>query len=379
MGRMQDAHEHDDGRGDTRWLPVERQDAERAARPAMMDADTAWDGVHTAGTSPYDAPAAGGTAVPAPAPLAAAAPSAAPAAPAQAAVLEPAPGEPGLMDLLARHRLATAAVLLLLAVISAWPLRATFSSPDTYAPIIQTLDEKKGTVLALSAASAGLSAGISAIPGDAGTPVAEKLMDLSADFMIVLAAIYLETYLLTMFGFTSFALLFPAAFLLMALAVGTWGRLRSSASLVRLAGKALLFGIVLVVAVPASVMVTQAIEDTYQTSVNATIEAAEKAADGATDAADAAEEEADDGGLWGFIQSLPEKVASGVTSALDGAKNMVNDFIEALAVLIVTSCVIPLLVLVLLFWAAKLVLGVNIEAPMRALRPRSLPGKKRRA
>ena len=165
----------------------------------------------------------------------------------------------------------------------------------------------------------------------------------------------------------------------MALAVGTWGRLRSSASLVRLAGKALLFGIVLVVAVPASVMVTQAIEDTYQTSVNATIEAAEKAADGATDAADAAEEEADDGGLWGFIQSLPEKVASGVTSALDGAKNMVNDFIEALAVLIVTSCVIPLLVLVLLFWAAKLVLGVNIEAPMRALRPRSLPGKKRRA
>lgn len=377
MGRIQDTYEHGDGREDARRRSAEQEGAPSGTVPAMTGAEAGGANARAADAVAHDAPAAATTVAQAPAPLAAAAPAA--VASTQAAVLEPASEAPGLMDLLARHRVVTAAVLLVLAVISAWPLRATFSNPETYAPIIQTLDEKKGTVLALSAASAGLSAGISAIPGDAGTPVAEKLMDLSADFMIVLAAIYLETYLLTMFGFTSFALLFPAAFLLMAFAVGTWGRLRSSAALVRLAGKALLFGIVLVVAVPASVMVTQAIEDTYQTSVNATIEAAEKAADGASDAADAAEEESDDGGLWGFIQSLPEKVTSGVTSALDGAKNMVNDFIEALAVLIVTSCVIPLLVLVLLFWAAKLVLGVNVEAPMRALRPRSLAGKKRRA
>ena len=51
-------------------------------------------------------------------------------------------------------------------------------------------------------------------------------------------------------------------------------------------------------------------------------------------------------------------------------ENTLNRFIEAIAVMLVTSCVIPILVLLFFVWLVKLVLGVNITLPQI--------GKKRR-
>ena len=44
-------------------------------------------------------------------------------------------------------------------------------------------------------------------------------------------------------------------------------------------------------------------------------------------------------------------------------ENTLNRFIEAIAVMLVTSCVIPILVLLFFVWLVKLVLGVNITLP----------------
>ena len=62
---------------------------------------------------------------------------------------------------------------------------------------IQSLDDKKTTALELTAAATAASAAITLIPGDAGTPIADKLADLSSYFLIVVCAIYLEKYLVT--------------------------------------------------------------------------------------------------------------------------------------------------------------------------------------
>ncbi len=51
---------------------------------------------------------------------------------------------------------------------------------------------KKTTALELTAAATAASAAITLIPGDAGTPIADKLADLSSYFLIVVCAIYLE-------------------------------------------------------------------------------------------------------------------------------------------------------------------------------------------
>lgn len=275
-----------------------------------------------------------------------------------------------LMDYVVRYKWIAVAVLLVLTLVSAIPLRGVFMSPETYSPTIATLDEKKDTVLALTAASAGTSAAISALPGDAGSPIAEKLMDLSADFMIVLAAIYLEKYLLTTFGFVAFAILFPAACLMFIGSILTYGRLSSSGMLARMARKVTLLGIVLIITVPSSVMLTNQIEATFDDSINQTVAQAEDVMEEAEGS-----EEKEDEGLLGLFGSLTETVGDGLSAVTGGAKDMLNHFIESLAVMLVTSCVIPILVLLFFLWAANLILGINVEAPMRAVRPRTFRGK----
>ena len=86
----------------------------------------------------------------------------------------------------AKAKAIVTAVCILLALVSAFPLANHFSSPDTYAGLIASLDEKAGNVAALTATSTAASVVVTMIPGDVGTPVAEKLVDISADFGIVL-------------------------------------------------------------------------------------------------------------------------------------------------------------------------------------------------
>lgn len=281
-------------------------------------------------------------------------------------------------------RAIAVAVLAVALLISAIPLANVFSSPETYSGIIASLDEKETTVLTLTASSAGLSAAVSAIPGDAGTPIAEKLVDLSADFMVVLAAIYLEKFLLTIFGLAAFRILFPAGCLLAIAAILLRRKLPASSGLARLATKFALLGVVLVITVPASVLVSDNIEGIYQESIDQTVASAQGMAEEAqeSEAADAAQSEDEqegEGGILGFfndigeaVSDIPDAVSTGLSDVASGAQNMINDFIESLAIMIVTSCVIPLLVLIFFLWMAKLILGVNIEAPMRALAPRTM-------
>ena len=84
---------------------------------------------------------------------------------------------------------------------------------------IQSLDDKKTTALELTAAATAASAAITLIPGDAGTPIADKLADLSSYFLIVVCAIYLEKYLVTITGLAAFKLLIPIGCILLSLLV----------------------------------------------------------------------------------------------------------------------------------------------------------------
>ena len=89
-------------------------------------------------------------------------------------------------------KLAAAALLLALALVSFFPIAQKMSQPQTFSHAIESLDKKQETVLELTAASTAASAAITLLPGDAATPIAEKLADLSGYFLIVLCAIFLE-------------------------------------------------------------------------------------------------------------------------------------------------------------------------------------------
>lgn len=168
-------------------------------------------------------------------------------------------------------RPAWALLPLIVAAISFFVVAKYTSSTEFNARIIASLDEKKTTVMELTAASTAASAAITLIPGDVGTPIADKLADLSGYFLIVLCAIYLEKYLVTIMGYAAFKILIPVACLFFSAYI-----LFHREGCRVLAQKFLLFGLAVYLVIPASVKVSDMIEATYASSIESTLENAKQ-------------------------------------------------------------------------------------------------------
>ena len=111
--------------------------------------------------------------------------------------------------------------------------------------------------------------------------------------------------------------------------------------------------------IPVSLQLSHMIETTYQDSIDATIESARETTSAVESAAE--DEAAEDEGFWaGLISSITEGIGNVTAGITDKVGGMVNDFMEALAVMLVTSCVIPILVLLSFVWLAKALLALDI-------------------
>lgn len=297
-----------------------------------------------------------------------------------------------------KQKCITAAVLLLVAILSITVVGKYASAPETHQKTIASLDEKKQTVMELTAASTVTSALITLLPGDTATPIAEKMADVSGYLLVVLCAIYLEKYLVTITGYVAFTYLIP-------IACGLWifNLIFANATLRKLATKLVVFGLAISFVVPASVKISDLIGDTYQAQIEATIEdarntqnilensgvadddddtnATETPGIGTTEVpgtvtGNVQEKESNNSGSvsnifdWAkdaisgakdSVTNVVENVTVSTEELVQKVENSLNHFIEAVAVMIITSCVIPMLVLLLFFWMVKIVLDVDLS------------------
>lgn len=256
---------------------------------------------------------------------------------------------------------------ILIAALSFFYLAGILSSPETYSGILRSIDDKVQTVLKLTASSTAASAGITAIPGDAGTPIAEKLADFSEYGILILCVLYAEKYLLSILGSGVFKFIIPIACVLYPL-----GFFRDLEGIKPILKKIAIVSLALYFVIPLSVHISDRIYDTYQASIDTTITAAEDLAEDATLAGSTAEDQNAIQRIWGYL-------SESASSFAERGAEILNRFIESLAVMIVTSCVIPLLVLFFSLWIINQVFGFSIPAPSRhpRLRPH-LPGPHRR-
>ena len=255
---------------------------------------------------------------------------------------------------------------ILIAALSFFFLAGILSSPETYSGIIRSIDDKVETVLKLTASSTAASAGITAIPGDAGTPIAEKLADFSEYGILILCVLYAEKYLLSILGSGVFKFIIPIACMLYPL-----GFFRDLEGIKPILKKIAIVSLALYFVIPLSVHISDRIYETYQASIDNTISAAEDLAEDAVIAGSSAEDQ-------NAIQRIWSALSESASSLAERGAEILNRFIESLAVMIVTSCVIPILVLLFSLWIINQVFGFSIPAPSRRprLRPH-LPGPHR--
>ena len=258
-----------------------------------------------------------------------------------------------------RRAIAILLVIVLIASVLFGLLAA--SKVDMYQGTIERLDESRNTVTKLMASATAASALLTLIPGDVATPIAEKLADVAGDFIIVLCAIYAEKFMLTILGALAFVILIPAGCLAKLAALfkrnGSWGSIGT---------KLIAVGIAVALLVPVSAWVSGTIRDNYGPAIDQTIQAAQEISDEVQEEADAYEGDSssEKSGNWflNLFNSAEEKL-NGVTEKF---QQLLNNTMEALAVLIVTTCIIPILVLLAFFWLVKTAMNVdmNLRLPM---------------
>ena len=245
-----------------------------------------------------------------------------------------------------------AALLLMAGVVSFFFLADIASTPETHTGTIASIDEKTDTVLKLTATSTLASAAVSAIPGDTATPIANKLADFTEYFLLILCVLYSEKYLLTIIGAGAFKILIPLACLLMIA-----GMFWNPRVLKRLAVKFAIIGLAFYLVIPMSIRVSDMIYNAYRESIDTTISSAEALSDQTAALADAAEDK-------NVINSILSRISETADSLTDKAANILNRFVETLAVMIVTSCIIPILVLIFFLWLIKLLTGIDLSGSL---------------
>ncbi len=254
-----------------------------------------------------------------------------------------------IMKKIDKTKLVLVVASLVMMILSMTVLSKVTSDPENHKKTIEALDEKKTDVLKLAASTAAASTAIAAIPGDATTPVANELADLTSYFLIILMVIFLEKYLVTLTGYAAFFIIIPVACILFVVGVCLNGRILKA-----LAVKTAVFGLVIFMVIPLSMNISAKIEETYESTMETTVKEAQ-------DITDEINNNTDSEG--NFFDKFASKLKDGVSGLMEKGEELLNHFIEVVAVMMVTSCLIPIVVLMFMIWLVRILFGVQINVP----------------
>lgn len=257
-------------------------------------------------------------------------------------------------------RIGFVLILAVTIILSCTLIGTKMTDPATYSHTIDVLDQNRTTVLGLSAASAVASAAISTLPTDICTPLAEQLSEFTTWFLLILSVVFLEKYLLTIFGFAVCYILIPVG--CGALLINCFFPRRFLQSL---GPKLIALSAALLLVIPTSVWACEQVNEIYRASIEITVESANAVSDSLTG-------EMSDGENTTVIdeaKTILDSLSGSVAGVIDQFRNILNRFIEATAVMIVTNCIIPILVILVFAWIVKTLFSVPIILPANLTKP----------
>lgn len=236
--------------------------------------------------------------------------------------------------------------LILAALISITIISPILTNPAFHAQTLAVIQENKTEAMSLSGLVTLASVAVSTIPN--ATSLASELDDLTMPLMLVVCVLYFEQFLLTALEYLAFTILVPGGLALLVAYVHLERR-----SFFDVACKLLLIALVCALLVPMSAGLTKMIEDTFSESINATFSQVYKIGEAFSSMVGQEEGNA----VMNFINGL----TAGIASIFDLAKDMLGLFIDAVAILIITSCVIPILTALLFLWCIKSIINGRLE------------------
>lgn len=273
---------------------------------------------------------------------------------------------------------------LLIAVLSFGYLSNVASSPEFHKETIMSLESKQENVLKLSAITVTTATTASLILGDRASSISSKLLDLTGYFLVILFAIMLEKYLVTIMGLVSFKVIIPIACILFSVFTIIDRKTMRKISL-----KLIVFAVAAFLIIPLSINVANTIENMYEeANIIRVVEESEKIENeikessvntdnsSINDNVDVEKETQATNGIIDSVKGIFADAKENITNGISGVVNSViksanesidkltkhlNKMIETIAVMLITTCAIPILMIIVFLWLIKVLFRTDFN------------------
>ena len=216
-----------------------------------------------------------------------------------------------------------------------------------------SLEESRKTIMEFSGATIATSLAMSALPDDFASPLAGTLTDMNKYFVFIFAVLFVEELLVIEGIKIAFSYIIPAACLLYVVSI-----LFDKSLFKEFAIKIAILGLAVVVVVPFSTHFTEAVCDDYLTYVDETIAEADAGASKVNDVMMTSNEEAT---IFEKLSAAFETAIKDVTMLLEYFNNVIKKCVNSVAIMLVTTFVLPMLVLFFFRWLLNELFSLNLS------------------
>ena len=236
---------------------------------------------------------------------------------------------------------------------------------------VKHLEDSQNTIMKFSGTTIATSLSLSALPNDFASPLASTVSDLNTYFIFIFAVLFVEKLLVIEGIKIALVWMIPAACVLGILAI-----VFEKEMFKNFAKKLLILGISVIMVVPISTHFTETVCADYLTYVDETIEEADAGAGKINEIMAEGNEEAT---FFDKLSDAFKTAISDVNDLLAYFKNVVKKCVNSVAVMIVTTFVLPMLVMLLFRWLLTELFALHLPAPKVSIKlPKELKNKFRK-
>ncbi len=233
---------------------------------------------------------------------------------------------------------------------------------------IQQLEESQNTIMKFSGTTIATSLSLSALPNDFASPLASTVSDLNTYFIFIFAVLFVEKLVVIEGIKISLAYMIPAACILYIVSM-----LTEKDMFKNFAKKLMILGISIIMVIPISTHFTESVCADYLAYVDETIEEADAGANKINEIMAEGNEEAT------FFDKLTDAFKTAIQDVNDLLayfKNVVKKCVNSVAVMLVTTFVLPMLVMFLFRWLLKELFALHFpESKIQLKLPQELKKK----
>lgn len=246
-------------------------------------------------------------------------------------------------------------IAILVGVISAVVLSKTVPNSQFIKETIESLEKSRDITVEFSGATLAASLGLSALPGDFASPIAQMVADMNKYFIFILAIIFVEKIIVMEGTKLALTILIP-----LASAVFIWAIVSKNRWFEILSYKILTFAIALILLIPVSTHAVGKWGVEYNEYVQNTIEDTQYGAKKIDEIKSSA---AEGEGVFDKLSNAFNTAISDSEELMEYFKGVTKKCMTAISVIIVSTFAVPILIAFIFKFLIGSLFNINVPTP----------------